>query len=202
MKNNRIVKTVAILSGVILLTGCAAATNPVTLFFNETETTMSATQDFNEGQSLIYARTALEALDEENTIEAKLTSIFASRDNILFRQAMIRELRPELEDNMALLRGLGEQAKNQQIALTLEERAWLIEQRIALRDLRHAIKATAGLVYRAISELEGHYSVENIDLILTTFAVASANMDIRAASVVSINAIIIEVIDFLTSKVG
>ena len=192
-------KTILAIIGVALITGCSLESSPIDSLALEFETIQ--TINYQPSPLLIEEKQALDEM-EEATNEEKIFDIFLDWQYIKATQELVDIERATLQTNVAIMKELMASFKESELTLTLEEIAELRSQRIQLKEYREVIKATIGKVYAPIKELEGMFTIENIDLIATTFKQAADNMAIRLDTIIEVNAIISEVINFLTIKVG
>jgi len=192
-------KTLVAILGAVLITGCNFESTPIDSLVIEFDSIKET--NFQTSPLLLSEKYALDEIAEQ-TNEEKMFDIFLDWQFIKAAQAQINIERLQLEENFQIMKGLVASFKETGENLSIEEITILRNQRIQLREYREDIQETIGLVYAPIKELEGMYFIENIDLIATTFKQASDNMAIRLDVIVKVNAIISEVIIFLTSKVG
>lgn len=205
MKRNLLIP----LAGAIVLVGATiafSASSPVapleTLAINAQTVTTNVMRD--TPQSVANPTTPLHESEsnDEATILARIEQIMFFRQEIVrMRDAnhvLVAQMKLEIADVKALIDAF----KTAGFKLTETERAWAIELREQAKLLRDSIKATIGKVYEPISQLRGQYTLENLDLIYDTYAVAYENMIIRQDALSAFNGMIIEVKDFLTIKVG
>jgi len=188
-----------------LLSGCAALTGPLegmVAAFDafEANTTSYVRTEPLETPSL--ARIAPKRAPDGMSNEKKIAVILAARTVIRTKQEDINDLKEGLKIKIAAIKEKVAIFKEQGLTLTKDDRDWLIAKRIEVQGLRAGVRATIGQVYVPIKELEGQYTLENIDLIYDTFTHAAAAMTIRVALITSFDVIINEVLSFMTLKVG
>jgi len=196
---NSINKTILAIIGAAIITGCSFESAPIDSLVIELDSIKET--NFQPSPLSIGEKYALDDLGEA-TNEEKIFDVFLDWQFIKAAQSQIDSQRLELESNVQTMKELVSLFKERSLTLSLEEITWVRGNRIQLREYREDIKATTGLVYAPIKELKGMYSIENIDLIADTFKQAADNMAIRLDVIVNVNAIISEVNNFLTSKVG
>ena len=206
MKNTHITKT--LLGGALLatlLSGCTAAAIPLDrLVYSansfETETTRFVNND--EVPAPSFAQAQPKRAPGDMTMEQKALAILAARDTIRETQLYINETKDALKIKIADVKAKIAIFKENGLTLTVEEKDRFVELRGQIRTLATEAKATRGLVYEKLSPLRGMSAIENIDLFYDTFLEAAEVMETRRGLIDSFDAIINEVQEFITLKVG
>jgi|GEM_PF-1729906 len=188
-----------------LLSGCAALTSPLEGMIAafdafEANTTSYVRTEPLETPSL--ARSVPKRAPEGLSNEEKIAVILAARTVIRTTQGDINHFKEDIKTKIATIKEKVAIFKERELTLAQEDRDWLLAKRIEVQGLRAGAKATLGRVYVPIKELEGRYTLENIDLIYDTFTHAAEVMAIRVALITSFDVIINEVLSFMTLKVG
>ncbi len=192
-------KAILAIIGVALITGCSLESSPIDSLTNEFEAIKET--NYQSSPLLLNEKYALEDM-ALLTNEEKIFDILLDWQSIKATQNQINVERLSLEENVQTMKNLATLFKDSGLTLATDEISWIRSQRNQLKEYREDIIETMGLVYAPIQELEGMYSLENIDLIATVFEQAADNLAIRLDVFTKVNAIISEVIIFLTSKVG
>lgn len=201
--------TIALTIGLIGLSSCSLAAAPLTRFVTAAADVQAETTSFDEANSLdtvqFASAIALRKEAGENDILTdadKIQAILEARTAIMDKQQMINTVKMDITINFNDVKALRDAFVEQELELTTEERAWLLELRSELRGMRDQVKVTIGKVYAAIGELRGQYQLANLDLIYSVYLTANIHMETRLDLINRLDAIIIEVKDFLTIKVG
>jgi len=207
MKNTHLTKT--LLGGalfVTILSGCSAAAaaplDRLIYFANTFETNTTSFVNHDQVPAPSFALALPKRAPGDMTTEQKALAILAARDTIRATQAYINETKDDLKVKIADVKAKIAIFKENGLTLTIEEKDRFIQLRDQIRTLTTEAKATRGLVYEKLSPLRGMSALENIDLFYDTFMEAAEVMASRQVIIDSFNAIINEVQEFLTLKVG
>lgn len=208
MKTQKLIAVMTLVTSAALLASCATSALDILTRKLEANSATLETMDNAQEESDTFETanaivTPLSLVKEDSlTVGEKIDLVLSLRDAILAKQATIDETKTILREDLVTLKDAVAQFKDLGLTLTEEEKTLVSSYGDELDGIKVELKATAGLVYKQIVELRGHYTLENLDMILQTYQTADDAMSVRVNGVTRIAAIIDEVNTLLAVRIG
>lgn len=119
------------------------------------------------------------------------TEIRTFHEAIVAQRAEVRIAFEDMKSGVIAFREAG-------FTLTEEQQTRLGELKTELRAITEEMKASIGQAYRKLADLRGHYTLENIDLVLSTHQEVSEVLAMRLENLNRIEEIFAEVLAMVT----
>jgi len=126
-------------------------------------------------------------------IRALRTEIRATHEGILAQRAEVRIAFEDMKTAVIAFREAG-------FTLSEEQQTRLAELRTELRAITDEMKASIGQAYRKMADLRGHYTLENIDVVLSTHQDVAEVLAMRWENLNRVEEIFAEVLLMVTAS--